>query len=108
MQPARLLNRFCCYQRGPTSRHFRSMKDSVSGEASQISPIIVDLGKIGGKKVKQLKKGQGVFLDEVIPAVHQVRTSLGHAASDPSLPFVVVLYERKRNSLKSLFPLFPN
>jgi hypothetical protein len=81
------------------------MKDAVSGE---VSPIIVDLGKIGGKKVKQLKKGEGVFLEEVIPAVHQVRTSLGHAATDPTVPFVVVIYERKRNNLKSLFPLFPN
>jgi hypothetical protein len=84
------------------------MKDGASGGVSQVSPIIVDLGKIGGKKVKQLKKGQGVFLEEVIPAVQQVRTSLGHDASDPSLPFVVVLFERKRNKFKSLFPLFPN
>jgi hypothetical protein len=84
------------------------MKDAVSGETSHMSPIIVDLGKIGGKKVKELKKGQGVFLDEVIPAVNQVRTSLGHAATDPTVPFVVVIFERKQNKLKSLFPLFPN
>jgi hypothetical protein len=86
----------------------RGMKDVSSDEVAKLSPIIVDLGKIGNAKVKDLKKGQGVFLEEVLPAVDQVRTSLGHAPIDPNLPFVVVIYERKSKKLKGLFPLFPS
>jgi len=84
------------------------MKDVSSDEAEKLGPIIVDLGKIGSSKVKELKRGEGVFLDEVLPAVDQVRTSLGHAATDPKLPFVVVIFERKGKKLKGLFPIFPS
>jgi hypothetical protein len=84
------------------------MKDAASDQTEKLSPIIVDLGKIGHEKAKKLKKGEGVFLEEVLPAVDQVRTSLGHAPLDTSLPFVVVIYERKSKKLKGLFPLFPS
>lgn len=67
-------------------------------------PIIVDLGKIGRKKAKQLKRGDGIYLEEVVPAVEQVRASLPKADSDKEVVTVVVLYERKPK-----YPaLFPN
>jgi hypothetical protein len=67
-------------------------------------PIIVDLGKIGRKKAKQLKRGDGIYLEEVVPAVEQVRASLPKADSGKEVVTVVVLYERKVK-----FPaIFPN
>lgn len=74
----------------------------LDGVHSNLRPIIVDLGKIGGKKVKQLKKGEGIYIDEVLPAVEQVRASLAKVDEKDGAT-VVVLYERKRKTL-NLFP----
>jgi hypothetical protein len=83
-----------------------SMKSETAGKLdgvhSNSRPIIVDLGKIGGKKVKQLKKGEGIYIDEVLPAVEQVRASLAKV-DEKDATTVVVLYERKRKTL-NLFP----
>jgi len=83
------------------------MKSETAGKLDGVSsnqrPIIVDLGKIGGKKVKQLKKGEGIYIEEVLPAVQQVRASLSKAEADKEGATIVVLYERKRKGL-DLFP----
>jgi hypothetical protein len=72
-------------------------------------PIVIDLGKHGRKKLKQLKAGGGPLLEEVLESLHQVRASLGPGDSRALLP-VVVLFERKprkprkagRNTLRLL------
>lgn len=69
---------------------------------SSSRPVIVDLGKIGGKKVKQLKKGEGIYLEQVVPAVQQVRESLDATGSTKDVLVVVVLYQRKTKSLSIL------
>jgi hypothetical protein len=83
------------------------MKSETSSAAetgnSNARPIIVDLGKIGGKKAKELKKGEGIYLEEVVPAVEQVRTSLSKADSGKDVVTVVVIYEKKSKHLR-LFP----
>lgn len=77
----------------------------LTSEDSGPPPVIVDLGRISRKKAKKLKKGQGVYLDEVLPAAERVRASLGKSNGDAGLPIVVVLYEKKAKKVKSLFRL---
>jgi len=69
-------------------------------------PIIVDLGKIGGKEVKRLKRGEGVYVEEVLPAVQQVRAGLDKEGDKKEFQTVVVIYERKSKRRNLLFPPF--
>jgi hypothetical protein len=69
------------------------------------TPLIVDLGKLRPKKVKQLKKGSGPYLDGVLPAIAQVRAEAGKRFEGKEIVPVVIIYEkkRKRRTLSSLF-----
>lgn len=63
-------------------------------------PVIIDLGKIRAKKVKQLKKGQGPYLDEVMPAIEQVKAELGKEIDGKEILPVIVLYRRRPKRAK--------
>lgn len=81
----------------------RTMSEETPPTVPSLPPFIVDLGKISKKKAKQLKKGKGLYLEEVLPAVERVKASLGNANGNGALPTVVVLYEKKRPKAKGLF-----
>ncbi|MGE5233910.1 MAG: hypothetical protein ACM3OB_07350 [Acidobacteriota bacterium] len=65
-----------------------------------VTPIVVDLGKVGRKRVKQLKRGDGPLLEEVHQVIANVRESLGPEAAGRELVPVVMLYRRKRRRPK--------
>lgn len=65
-----------------------------------VVPIIIDLGKLGPKKVKQLKKGQGPYQDEVLPAIEKVGAELQKETEGKEILPVVVLYRKKGKRTK--------
>ncbi len=65
--------------------------------------IIVDLGKIGRKKVKMLKRGEGVCIEQVEAAISQVKAGLADGATPKELVTVVVLYQKKPRKRKLPF-----
>jgi hypothetical protein len=67
------------------------------------APVIIDLGKHKRKQVKKLRRGEGKLLDDVRGAVAELRTA-GTLKADAQ-PVIIVVREKKRNRLKSLFPL---
>jgi hypothetical protein len=71
--------------------------------ADVTAPIIVSLGKKKRKAIKQLKRGKGSAMTEVLDVIDQVRATLGTQADGKILVPVVVLYERKQRRFRGLF-----
>lgn len=69
---------------------------SKSSSNSKTRPLIVDLGKTGGKKIKALKKGEGIYITQVEPAIAQVRAQLAGQLEGKEILPVVVIYEKKQ------------
>jgi hypothetical protein len=65
------------------------------------SPVVVDLGKRRRKQIRQLTKGGGKLLGEVLAAMEDLRAA-GTVAADAQ-PVVFVVRQRRRR-LKSLLP----
>jgi Family of unknown function (DUF6200) len=59
------------------------------------SPIVLDLGKVKPKRIKQLRRGEGRLAEEVRQAVEKVRDGLGAEGDGKVLVPVVVLYRKK-------------
>jgi hypothetical protein len=75
-------------------------------EAAVTRPILVDLGKVRGKQVKRLKRGQGKLWDEVLDVCEEVSHQLGEEAEGKVLVPVVMVYRKKRKK-QGGNPLFP-
>ena len=71
--------------------------------AEVTAPIIVSLGKKKRKVVKQLKRGKGKAMDEVMEVLDQVQERLGDQAEDKILVPVVVIYKEKPRRIRSFF-----
>jgi hypothetical protein len=71
--------------------------DAPAGPA----PVVVDLGKRRRKQIRQLTKGGGKLLDEVIGTVEELRAAGTIAADAQAVVFVV---RQRRRRLKSLIP----
>ena len=67
-------------------------------------PLVIDLGKVKKKRIKDLKAGRGPLLGEVHDAVEAVRRDLGAEAAGRELVPVVILYRPKRRK-KGFFAL---
>jgi hypothetical protein len=59
-------------------------------------PIVIDVGKVRPKRIKDLKRGQGKLVLEVAEAVEQIRRGLGPEAAGKQLVPVVLVYRRRR------------
>lgn len=68
---------------------------------ARTAPVIIDLGKVKRKKIKQLKRGRGDLLAEVEQAVATAANSLGADAAGKTLVPVVILYRKKENKKRS-------
>ena len=66
-----------------------------ASEAEALTPVIVDLGKVKRKRIKQLKRGIGPLVDEVSDLVDAVCDRLGDEAEGKTILPVVILYRRK-------------
>ena len=71
--------------------------------AEVTAPIIVSLGKKKRKAIKQLKRGKGSVMTEVMDVIDQVQETLGAQAEGKILVPVVLIYQRKVRRLRGLF-----
>ena len=70
------------------------------------APVIIDLGKHGRKKVKDLRKGTGRLAEEVNSCLAELRMQ-GTVSSNAQTVVVIVRQRRRRNkALKGLVPGF--
>ena len=64
--------------------------------ATTTPPIIIDLGTIGKKKVRQFKEGRGEIAAEVQQILNETRANLGADAAGKELVPIVLVYKQKR------------
>jgi Family of unknown function (DUF6200) len=64
------------------------------------SPIVVDLGKHGRKRVKQLREGRGKLMAEIAQAVEELQAA--GTVAPGSTPVVVIVRQKPR---KTAWPL---
>jgi hypothetical protein len=78
-------------------------QNSVAALADVTAPIIVSLGKKKRKAIKQLKRGKGSVMTEVMDVIDQVQETLGAQAEGKILVPVVLIYQRKVRRFRGLF-----
>jgi len=74
------------------------------GDASTITPIVIDLGKKKRKQIRALKRGSGKLMDEVAEVLNQVRGNLGPDVEMKNLVPVVMVYKQKDRKRGGLLP----
>jgi hypothetical protein len=75
-----------------------------NGDASAITPIVIDLGKKKRKQIRALKRGSGKLMDEVAEVLNQVRGNLGTDVDMKNLVPVVMVYRQKDKKRGGLLP----
>jgi hypothetical protein len=65
-----------------------------------VPPILVDLGKIKRKVVRQYREGRGELVDEVRAVLDETQRNLGADAAGKTLVPIVLVYEKKRRRRK--------
>jgi hypothetical protein len=60
--------------------------------------MVIDVGKVRQKRIKDLKRGQGKLVIEVAEAVEHVRRGLGPEAAGKQLVPIVLVYRRRRRA----------
>ncbi|HEX8501800.1 MAG TPA: hypothetical protein VF659_14550 [Pyrinomonadaceae bacterium] len=68
---------------------------TTSVEVTGVAPIIVDLGKVKKRRIKDLKRGRGRLVDEVSNVLNQVSAGLGDEAGNKQLVPIVLIYKKK-------------
>ena len=77
-------------------------KPAANG-ATVMAPVILSLGKKKTKAIKQLKRGKGSAMEELMGVVEQVQTNLGEQAEGKLILPVVVIYSKKQRRIRGLF-----
>lgn len=71
-------------------------------------PILIDLGKIKGKVVRQFREGRGELVGEVQQVLAETRKNLGAEAAGKELVPIVLVYKkkakRKKSKVSGMFP----
>lgn len=81
---------------------------SDTGEKPKLPPVILDMGKVGRKKLRKFKKERdGEFLDDIGEAIEQVRAQLSPQLAESVILPVVLIYEKKSRKNKGLAKLLP-
>ena len=77
-----------------------------SNEPSKVgTPVIIDLGRKNRKRVRELKKGEGIYQSEVLPTIDEVIAGLPAEDKGKAVVPVVVIYEKKPRRKKTLLDL---
>ena len=71
--------------------------------ATVMAPVILSLGKKKSKAIKQLKRGKGSAMEELMGVVEQVQNNLGEQAEGKLILPVVVIYSKKQRRIRGLF-----
>ena len=69
--------------------------------AANAAPILVDLGKHGRKRVKQLRAGRGPLMDDVVQCVEELKAS--GAVAGGVTPVIILVRQRPRK--RTAWPL---
>ena len=77
----------------PRARNEVTMAQRTGSEG--LAPVLLDLGKIKGKTVRQFKEGRGKLVGEVQLVLAEVRQNLGPEAAGKELVPIVVVYRKK-------------
>jgi hypothetical protein len=77
--------------------------EPAANEAAVMAPIILSLGKKKSKAIKQLKRGKGSAMEELMGVVAQVQNNLGEQAAGKMILPVVVIYSKKQRRIRGLF-----
>jgi hypothetical protein len=89
------------------------MEDGQVRERQQMTevtqPIVIDLGKQRGKRIKELKQGHGKLWDEVADVIDEVGAQLAGEVEGKTLVPIILVYTKKpkRKSINPLFPFAP-
>jgi hypothetical protein len=79
-------------------------EDGEQAELDALPIHLVDLGKVGPKAIKQLKKGGGKLHQAVVDALGEIEYALGEETAGKTVLPVVVVVEKKRKR-RSALPL---
>ena len=82
------------------------MAQQTATGSQTAAPIIIDLGKVKKKKVRQLKEGRGALALEVQQVLADTRRDLVDGANKELVP-VILVYQRKRRKGGGGGGLFP-
>lgn len=74
--------------------------------AEGLRPVLVDLGTVRGRTVREFKEGCGPLVDDVQQVLAEVRQNLGPDGATKELVPVVLIYRRKRKGKKGGGGLF--
>jgi hypothetical protein len=73
----------------------------------EMVPIVIDLGKVRRKRIRQLKRGRGPLVEEAQEVVAELRASLERLEGKEVVPVVIVYREKpKRRKRRGFFPFF--
>lgn len=61
-----------------------------------LAPVLIDLGKVKGKTVRQFKEGRGRLVTDVQEVLAEVRQTLGPDGATKELVPIVIVYRKKR------------
>jgi hypothetical protein len=61
-----------------------------------LAPVLIDLGRVKGKTVRQFKEGRGPMVTDVQEVLAEVRQTLGPDSATKELVPIVVVYRKKR------------
>jgi hypothetical protein len=92
----------------PAASHSGGHSAGHSGAHSdlELPPVVLDLGKVKRKLVRELKQGEGELMDDVAHAVEAVRSNLHAELKGKELVPIVIVYERKPARRRRLLPFF--
>lgn len=79
----------------------------AADSTGDVPPIIIDVGKVKRRDLRDFREGHGTLAQEVTAALEETRKSLSpEAAKKELVPVVLVYRKRQRRRKKGSFPLF--
>jgi hypothetical protein len=81
--------------RGSTASGSTTTPSADSGPTIAERTLVINLGEVKRKKLKQLRKGTGTLVDEIREAIQLASAQLGDDASGKVLVPAVVIYQEK-------------
>jgi len=74
----------------------------VKNVDTELSPIVLNVGKKKKRQVKDLKRGRGRLMDEVEQTLEDVRAGLGPQAQDTEFVPVILIFRQKPKRKRGL------
>jgi hypothetical protein len=69
--------------------------------AATLPPVIIDLGRQNRKRIRDLKKHEGLLMQDVAKTVAEVRASSAELANKELVPLVFIYQKRSRRGKMS-------